>query len=82
MWNPFKKKVVSRKPKKVLVAHLQAPVDTSYTVEETDMTELSNTDLQNLTNCVDRHERIKNGELLMDSDLFVQTRWGKDRRGS
>jgi len=76
----FSKKKESPKRKRRVVTPAYAEPIPTFTVDETDMTELSDTDLSNITLCQERQEQMKNGELLSDADLFRKTRWGQDRR--
>ena len=77
----FKKKVApKKKPAKIKVMHLDAPDNTAYTVDDIDVDDLSDTDLQGLTKCIEQREQVNNGTFVEDTTLFEQTRWDKDRR--
>lgn len=80
MWDWLRKKKPAKKPVKVQVAHLAAPVDDGYTVGEVHTEELGNTDLEALVKCIEQREQVKNGTFIDDTTLFEQTRWGKSRR--
>ena len=76
----FGKKKEAPKRKRRVVTPVYAEPIPDYSVDETELTELSDTDLSNITLCQQREEQLKSGELLTDSDLFRKTRWGQDRR--
>lgn len=77
MW-PFNRKKTT--PRKSTFSPTNVVSTEDYSVEETTLTELSDTDLNIMATCQERHKQMKEGTLVEDFDPFSQTRWNKNRR--
>lgn len=79
MW-PFNRKEKSEPERASTFVPSGSVYTADYSVEETPLTELSDTDLTNLAACQERHKQMKEGTLLPVADQFLKTRWGQNRR--